>query len=565
MYKEELLILKENLENRNKEKIYIIAKQISDLIEAANFAQILYDDLLKIFDSKSFCKQDRIKIKEITEEIIIELVTSGTDIKNIQDYVPNIFSSYIELEHNRIIFNFNHAPEELDDIGKKAFIDSLSIKHRLNIFRENLKPKTMKFTFIYPIWGLSIPYKINPSDNCILEFNIYNPEFYKVFHGEDELDEIFKDQQYNQHGDIEDQDKPLLDYTRCNATITLYAYTYNTAKKLAEEKFTNLLNLLNLKFTNNSYELFWDGQFISKNHDFNNGSYSSQLNDDDKRITLREWSKKRPINLSDNKINLLLNVSEIIKDLEELDMFYEANTLINVINILAKAKWISDENRLLNYWIAIESLANISKQPQQTTFDFIKDCISNMYFIWEQFAPTHNLFRITDMYSMNTNSQDDTVSIPGEFLENVGIYKSREEDSEVSLVNFFNRISELKQYTTKIKYLDEIEDTILFYADNKVSLNQLKQTREKVKITIDYIYKCRNQIVHNGYIDKNLIPFLVNYAKVYAESLFDRILETYKNHNFNIQSHFISELYEGNLLERKLSSNEFFDIGLAKK
>lgn len=185
-----------------------------------------------------------------------------------------------------------------------------------------------------------------------------------------------------------------------------------------------------------------------------------------------------------------------------------------------------------------------------------------MYFLWEQYRPISNLFRVTDIYSQSFYEQDDTINIPVDFLQSVGIYNARSEDSVVSLKHFYNRMEELKEYTTKESFLDEIEDTVTFYKDNEEALKQLREKRSEVKLTVDYIYKCRNQIVHNGYVDKNLVPYLVNFAEAYAGSLMNRIIEVYSNGQYNLQYYFIKEMYEGNLLEKLLSGKSPYKINI---
>jgi hypothetical protein len=104
----------------------------------------------------------------------------------------------------------------------------------------------------------------------------------------------------------------------------------------------------------------------------------------------------------------------------------------------------------------------------------------------------------------------------------------------------------------------------MFYKDNKNALTRLKEKRNEVKLTIDYIYKCRNQIVHNGYVDKNLVPYLVNFSEAYANSLFNRILEVYSDGEYNLQDYFTKELYDGIFLERKLANGNHYNLGLDK-
>lgn len=326
----------------------------------------------------------------------------------------------------------------------------------------------------------------------------------------------------------------------------------------------HLLNLLNFYFAKKYHEFFWDGQYIGQKVEEADRPFGTWIGSRDDKQMRRNISRSNPKFLSDKKYEDIKRVSQIIEELEKRELFYEANTILSTFDIMSQAKWKNDENKLLNYWIAIESLANISKQEKESKFNFLKETISNMYFLWEQYRPVHNLFWLTDFYSRSLYEKDDTVNIPNDFLQCVGIYKSRSEDSEVDLINFYNRMEELKEYTINESFLDEIEDTITFYKDNKVALKRLIEKRNEVKLTVDYIYKCRNQIVHNGYVDKNFVPYLVNFSEAYANSLINRILDVYSEGQFNLQNHFIKEMYDGILLEKKFSSSMPYKLGLIK-
>ncbi|WP_247603551.1 hypothetical protein [Bacillus cereus] len=345
--------------------------------------------------------------------------------------------------------------------------------------------------------------------------------------------------------------------------ITVHAISENVAKKIAEEKYLNFLGLANLKFGGNYKEFFWDGQYIGKNVDSDYGSFGSALgSDNNDRVFRRNYSQANPVYFSDEKYRQMKEYSKVIDALEKRNMFIESNSIINVIELMSKSIWETEENKLLNYWICIESLANISKKHNESNFSFIKETISNIYFLWEQFRPLHSLFSLTEYYTRHSFENDVSIYIPEEFLEDVCIYQSRSEDSVVSLVKFHKRMEELLDYTKKESFLDSIEDTRDFYQDNKKALQMLQNKKDEVKLTIDYIYKSRNQIVHNGYVAKNLIPYLVNFAEVYAKALFQRIIDVYLEDEFDLQKYFIKEQYEGTLLEKKLSSRDFYKIGL---
>ncbi|HFK1453977.1 hypothetical protein WN777_01540 [Bacillus pacificus] len=555
LYRDELIILKEKLEKKDGQAAYVIAKELSKKIAKENFSQMLFDELLVIIEKKSFLKKDRIKIKNLTKDIIIDLVTSGRNIKDIEKLLSDLFQTY-SVQGEEIYIFFKYTPAELSPEQAKEYIDNLSVKDRLEIFRQNLITKESNYLFIFPVWGMIAPFPKDENDT-IFGFHVYDPAREKKLPDDKWVDETFNTKKY-----AEDVEHKYKYDSRCNVMVEVQAISNNVAKKIAEEKYSTFLSLANLKFASKYKEFFWDGQYIGKKVDSEYGFGTAFGLDRDERVFRRNLSKDNPVRFSNEKYRQMKDYSKVIDALEKRNMFIELNSILNVIELMSKSIWETEENKLLNYWICIESLANISKTNNESKITFIKETISNMYFLWERFRPIHDLFSLTDHYTRDSFRNDDSIEIPREFIEDVGIYKAWSEDSAVSLVKFYKRMPELSSYTTKERFLDIIEDTLNFYQDNKKAFKMLQTKKDEVTLTIDYIYKSRNQIVHNGYVAKNLIPYLVNFAEGYAKSLFQRIIDVYLEGDFDLQNYFIKEQFEGALLEKKLSSKEFYEIGL---
>lgn len=516
---------------------------------------MLFDELLVIIEKKSFLKKDRIKIKNLTKDIIIDLVTSGRNVKDIEKLLSDLFQTY-SVQGEEIYILFKYTPAELSPEQAKEYIDNLSVKDRLEIFRQNLITKESNYLFIFPVWGMIAPFPKDENDT-IFGFHVYDPAREKKLPDDKWVDETFNTKKY-----AEDVEHKYKYDSRCNVMVEVQAISNNVAKKIAEEKYSTFLSLANLKFASKYKEFFWDGQYIGKKVDSEHGFGTAFGLDRDERVFRRNLSKDNPVRFSNEKYRQMKDYSKVIDALEKRNMFIELNSILNVIELMSKSIWETEENKLLNYWICIESLANISKTNNESKITFIKETISNMYFLWERFRPIHDLFSLTDHYTRDSFRNDDSIEIPREFIEDVGIYKAWSEDSAVSLVKFYKRMPELSSYTTKERFLDIIEDTLNFYQDNKKAFKMLQTKKDEVTLTIDYIYKSRNQIVHNGYVAKNLIPYLVNFAEGYAKSLFQRIIDVYLEGDFDLQNYFIKEQFEGALLEKKLSSKEFYEIGL---
>ncbi|MGH1801258.1 hypothetical protein ABE895_11340, partial [Enterococcus avium] len=421
--------------------------------------------------------------------------------------------------------------------------------------------KESEYLFVFPVWGMRASF-FEAEKDLIFDFEIYDPLRKNIFSDNDRFDETFKLTKNREC--TENVKNDFKSQSRCNIVIEIQAVSKNVAKKNALDKYQFFLNLINLKFGGHYNEFFWDGQYIGKEVGKDYGGFGTWSGGKrDERVFRRDLSKEKPVHLSNQKYKELGKYSQVINSLESRGMFIEVNTIRSVVEIMSKSIWDIEENKLLNYWICLESLANISKTDKESKFSFIKDNLSNIYFLWERFDPIHKLFRLTDLYTRDYFQSDNTVVIPQEFLGDIGIYDARSEDSYVSLIQFYKRIEELKSYVSKEHFLDEIEYVQDFYKDNKRALKVMRDKRNKVQLTIDYIYKSRNQIVHNGYVARNLIPFLVKFAEGYAMSLFGRIIEVYLDGEYDLPAYFIKEQYEGILLEKKLLGPNHFDIGLA--
>ncbi|WP_339099759.1 hypothetical protein [Candidatus Enterococcus lemimoniae] len=552
-YIDELIILKDAMEKKDSRNTYVFAKLISNKISEENFGQILFDDLLVILKSKVFSKSVREDINNITKDLIIDLVTFGVDVEDIKKMLLEVFETYF-YSKEEVYITFKYVPKGLTKEESISYIDDLSISERLELFRSKLKVSKTDYLFIFPVWGLIAPH-FGENDNQIFSLNVYDPLNEKKFPDNDHFDETFKIKK--SEGKEADDFKSI---SRCNVAIKVNSVSKKAAMKSAEEKYSIFLSFLNFNFADKHKEYYWDGQYIGKEIGEKESGYGvvSFGIEDDKNFR-RNISRSNPSILIKEKNNEIRKYYKVIDSLEKRDMFLEANTITNVIKLMSKSIWESEEHKLLNYWICIESLANICKPLEMTNITFIKKAMSNMYLLSEQYNLVHDLFYITERYGRSFYSKDKYTKIPDEFMDYTGINSFRSKGI-VSLNKFYERMSDLLNYTTKDNFLDKINDTINFYNNNKVALGRIQSKEEEVILTIDYIYKSRNQIVHNGYVAKYLIPYLVRFAEGYAESFFSEVLKIYNDEEFDLPSYFMKEQFEATLLKKKLSNKEFYTI-----
>lgn len=554
VYREELLILKANLEKKNTQNAYVVAKELSKQIDKDNFAVRYFEEVYTIIEKKEFSKDTRKEITRLTKNIIIDLATSGRDIKDIEDMIEDILGTYIYVD-DKLIPYYRYLPNNLSDEQIIEFIDNIDLKGRLEQFKSNLSNKIEEYQFVFPVWGL------NAADVTLREEKLLGMEIYDPLREQRYPEAKWFDDKFNIKGRGENEIDNLKNISRCNLIIRTKAISRNTAKKIALSKYQLFINITNYEFASKHREFYWDGQYFGEIVGRGSSGFFSGWNLREESEFRRTLAHGSPMTISKNKMKRLNMYTSVIQGLQEKNMSIEANAMASVIELMSKAIWETDENKLLNYWICLESMSNIAKSDDESTFSFIKNTLPNMYFLGQRFFPIRRLFDLTDIYTRHSMRTDDTINIPQDFLKDIGVYAIRSEDTSISLTTFYKRYGELKAYVSKKKFLDLIEDAEEFYQDNKYALKRLKEKRSTVELTISYIYKSRNQIVHNGYVARELIPFLVNFAEGYAKSLFESIIDLYHNKEYNLQEYYIKEKYEGELLEKRLSGSDYFDLG----
>ena len=249
IFREELSILKEMLEKKDIRAVYVISNELSNIISEQSFAQVLFDEVLAILEKKLFQKEDRLKIKELTNDIIIDLITLGMDIDDVRKFTLNIFRSYRITSEDSIHIIYDGVPEQIDtNERKKEYIDNLSIQNRLDFFRKKLLLEEKEFMFIYPIWGMNIiPQNID--DDLLFGCKLYNPSTNQLLRKEDTFDETFDTSSFEAN-DEEIDSKDMLKYkSSCNASIVVTSTSLNSARKIAKSNYSNLLNILNFYFS----------------------------------------------------------------------------------------------------------------------------------------------------------------------------------------------------------------------------------------------------------------------------------------------------------------------------
>ena len=254
-----------------------------------------------------------------------------------------------------------------------------------------------------------------------------------------------------------------------------------------------------------------------------------------------------------------MDVNEYQKDLNDLNEFSflwnENNNnkkakskLLNAMHWYRKAEQsINQEDKMLNYWIAIENLFNleinisndiIDDKNKKSKIHLIQKIISSIQifkFVYDYGWELYNHYKIIVLNPFQNN-----LNLPKELLLKSDL--DAKVGESIHLENFIKSLHEIKNYETDLFILQKIEDLILFYENPSFT----KKTIEKQIILIEndilMIYRFRNLIVHNAHFDNALLPYFVWKVRDYCGVLIRKLISEYKENDREL-SNIMIEIY----------------------
>lgn len=121
-------------------------------------------------------------------------------------------------------------------------------------------------------------------------------------------------------------------------------------------------------------------------------------------------------------------------------------------------------------------------------------------------------------------------------------------------------LKELRKYTNHPVILDSIDSAYRFYNDNAYALDLLSDEERKVKEEILYIYKYRNQVVHNGYVNKSILPYIVKAVQKHAKHLLLLFIASFSLYKFDVGQTIEKINTEKEQLFSDLEEENYFEI-----
>lgn len=572
IFRAELNLLKESLVQQDYQSVYVISKNLVSKLGKTNFAIDEISSIIDILKTKKNALENRRAIDSITEKIIIELITQGYRVDDLKYLLSECFDGYRIKDNEIVIIAYSLLPEEITNLSDKnefsekakIFIDNLTILNRLEILKSKLLGKLIDRWFIFPIWGMAYYWK---EESYLLGGYLYSPELSPISETDRTIDEFFyvypstqkvDSEEIKNSSDVEDTHNKSV----VNLKVLVSSISYYSGYEHAKSILRDVINFLNIEFGSEYNEIFCDEQYRSVSKDKTGFSGTLYPIGEDKEFSRkRNISRTNPVHVYDRDLSeigkklSLLNDSSRYSDIEK-------NTIRNVAQLFNDTRGKTDRDKILNYWIILESLSSILRVDKSTTFDFLKKIITNRYILAERYRPLHVIFSKMDHYARLKGFYSNKLKgISQELLNQIGVNSSIERRESISLLPLYRNLSELSYCVEDEDLKQLVEETIKFYSDNDYALKSINEKEENVKLTVSYIYKTRNQLVHNGFVNQSIVPHLVRYAEGYALSLFHRILNVSNGDKFvDLKLHFVEEDFEVRCLKNALRNDKTFRI-----
>lgn len=568
-YKVEFESIREYLNSDKHEYLLVICKQVKKAFEGNRYFKELYSRLKKTLLNGDEGEEIFREINSISRSLIVELVLKGFHLDSIKRMPVGIFQNYMVIENGCIIPQYPYHGLDFKDFkDEKTYsevvrekIDNLTIVQRLDALSEYILGLNSKECYvIVPIEGMVGDVREIEVGDVLF----YNPRFYQHVKKDELID-----------AESEEENKELFSRNRgrlLNARIKVDCVDWKSAKELANDKLEEIFNVLRCIYKTKCKFKTVTNQYIITD------LLGTELN---RGYDLESREIEKEIHSLDMK--------EISSDSKEENFFEEVSNAMYQSNksesithqkLMYSLHWFRKgeeseraEDRLLNYWIAMENLMDfkssseegrniILNKEKETSFNLIKELIPCLEIMVYKNSILQDLFRyVRDLTYTKGYSDKATKSgleLPEELREQCNLTHI---NGRVSLIPFLENLEEISKYTEREIIKDKIHFAYQFYNNNKFAENAIQERIKVVQDEMIYIYRYRNKIVHNAHYDNALLPHIVSKAKEYANSLLMRIMYDYFiSGEEELKDIYFKWHFNSSIFMKNLSKNEKLDI-----
>ncbi|BAU29279.1 hypothetical protein DFP93_11688 [Aneurinibacillus soli] len=563
IYEIEFKVIRDYLNSDKNEYLISVCKRIREFFTEGSYLKETYKLLKSILLSKEVTDSSYERILCLSQSLIVELMLKGFDLKNIKQMPVNIFKKYIlhgkyiitDYPHNLDIGEFESEDDYTNSIKNK--MDNLSVEERLTDFENYFEKESVDMLVIFQIEGL-IAYE---GFTCG-EVHFYSPRVDKYISQPEEA----KDREI-----FFREDEHIF-----NAAVWVNAIDDRVARYTAINKIEKAFDLLRCFYKSKvDFKVVKDDCLIL-DEEFQlraSGGYESGIHE---RLKVQYSVNMSEVYIGEEYQLIFEKVGSYLYRNQEKQSFIEKKIVDSLHWFRKGEESIKAEDKLLNYWVAIENLMDfkdfteegrqlILNKEKETTYTLAKElipCIEIMSYkngiCAELFQYIGNLVN-NEVFSFKEKSARRAIELPEEIKKKCGL--KVEEGEFIRLDDFVENLDELNTYTDCRVIKDRITYVDKFYGQNKFALKVIEERIKQIQDDILYIYRYRNKIVHNAHYDNTLLPHYVAKVKEYSNRLLVQVLyEHSKDYNVNLRDMFLKWHLNQSIFIKKLKENRDINV-----
>jgi hypothetical protein len=500
-------------------------------------------------------------IKLLSEQLIIELVLKGYDLKSIRKFPIHIFSTYHKYSDHHVVTDYPHTIRIKDFIignGETDYIaynmavmnevDQASVEERLERFLGYFFRERETYTYIFNIEGL-----IGVGEWIVGDVHFYSPN--ELTYIQNSFREKEKDQLHEEyfHGTVENH--------FINAAVQVEVLDVNSSVTEAVEKIEKALDTIRCFYHSEvKFEVATEEYYVLDKESKRVRSSLSASN----RLAWYKWQSSF----------LMEKLSDDFLDVSNQFLFLSSQTNLER-KITQSLRWYRKaeeaptmEDKLLAYWIVIENFMNVTEdalvqlipnQEKSSKFMIAKEVIAAINtrsvfyrYGWELY---HYLRYLTSSFQGGRK----LLQLSEQTMEKTGLVI---EEGKVHLYTFVRELDKLEQEVDR----EIIKEKIIFAKDFYKNHNQLQKTmletwNQNTQDEMLLLYRLRNKIVHNAHYDYTILPVYVEKARMFAGDILRfAIREHHQDHSINLENLILKALIEFKIMMAQLKNNETLDI-----
>ena len=232
--------------------------------------------------------------------------------------------------------------------------------------------------------------------------------------------------------------------------------------------------------------------------------------------TSKDYLWRHDVIIDEESENNIINQYQKICNNKNI-LEHDKDIIFDSLHFYRKAKESdSQEEKLLNYWIALERLFldfDTFQSKFERTCNFVQSILLERFIFqkgWNCYYFIDNLLGSNFFYRDNMISE---IEIPTELQIKANIGPSLKYPTTIKLQDFIDSIPEIIKYSRNLVANDIMQNVQKFYYNHKFASKEILDKKEEIRNVLLMIYRQRNQIVHNAKYDNTLIEYNIAQAQ----------------------------------------------------